>query len=302
MRKRASKDVKNFLYRIFCGFFLGISIFAPGVSGSVMAVMMGIYDRLLDIVASPLKNVKRNIIYLFPMGIGAVVSFILFIIGFTYLFDAYEKTTYFLFMGLIAGNIPLIFKDASRDGFKRHYLAGTLVAFCIALSIGIIRSQIPETAAGLSDVSVNLPYLGLSSLVAGISSMVPGMSISMILMVFDVYEQILFSVKAFDVLTIAVVGSCFLAGMISFSRITRFFLRRYHNFVYFMVGGFMCGSLISIYLMPKSNDNFHWTAGIVALIAGLGLSLLFAFLSKKFNTDDLAEPNAKEEQAKAQNE
>ncbi len=276
--------MKSFFYRIFCGFFLGISVFAPGISGSVMAVMMGIYDKLLDIVANPFKNLKKNILYLFPMGIGTVISLISFVIGFSYLFGAYEKATYFLFMGLIAGNIPLVFRDAARDGFKKHYLIGIVVAFGIALAIGIIRSNMPEAVAAAG--VVNLPYFGLSSFVAGISAMVPGMSISMILMVFGVYEPILFAAKNFEVLTAAVVAVCFLAGMISFSRIIRFFVRRYHNFCYFMVGGFMCGSLVSIFLMPKSNDNFNVWIGMAALAAGLGLSLLFVYLSKKLNLED----------------
>ena len=52
--------MKSFLYRVLCGFCLGISVFAPGISGSIMAIIMGIYDKLLDIASNPLKNFKKN--------------------------------------------------------------------------------------------------------------------------------------------------------------------------------------------------------------------------------------------------
>ena len=62
----------NFFYRMLCGAFLGISVIAPGISGSIMAVMMGIYDDLINIISNPFKNFKKNFFFILPMGIGAV--------------------------------------------------------------------------------------------------------------------------------------------------------------------------------------------------------------------------------------
>lgn len=281
--------MKHFLYRVFCGFFLGISVFAPGVSGSVMAVMMGIYDRLLGIVADPFKNIRRNIVYLFPMGIGAVISLVLFVLLFGYLFETYEKATYFLFMGLIAGNIPVIFKDAARDGVKKRHVLAAAAAFGIALAVALVRAGMPAEG-GLADLSVNYFYLGLCGAVAGVSSMVPGMSISMILMVLGVYERLLHAARQIEIPVILVVGACFALGMVMFSKLTRWVFRRHHCLAYFMVGGFMCGSLVGIYLLPKSEANFNWLIGAAALAAGLGLSLLFQRLSRKLGLGDGESP------------
>ncbi len=277
--------MKSFLYRIFCGFFLGISIFAPGVSGSVMAVMMGIYTRLIDIVSHPLKNIKRNIIFLFPMGIGAAISLVLFVLVFSYLFDTFPKATYLLFMGLMVGNIPVIFREANSDGFKTHYLIGILSAFGLALTVGLLRAALPE-AQQLTESTVSLIYLGVCGAVAGVSSMVPGMSISMVLMVLGAYDHLLLAAKSVDIPVIAVVGLCFVLAMVAFSRLTRWVLKRYHNFAYFMVFGFMCGSLIGIYLgMPAEDPNFNWFIGALMLMLGLGISFLFVRLSKTFNAE-----------------
>mgnify|MGYP003295400634 CR=1 FL=1 len=58
-----TKGIKNFVYRMLCGFLLGTTIIAPGVSSSIMAVIMGIYNDLIEIVSAPFKNLKKNIIY-----------------------------------------------------------------------------------------------------------------------------------------------------------------------------------------------------------------------------------------------
>lgn len=281
--------LKSFFFRILCGFFLGISVFAPGVSGSVIAVMMGIYDRLLTVVSNPLRNKKKNIIYLFPMGIGAVISAILFFLVFNYLFDTYKLATYLLFMGLIAGNLPVVFKDACADGFKKHYIIAILVSFGIALTVGILRANAPEAQEG---ATFNLIYLGLSGAVAGIASMIPGMSISMILMVFGVYEYLLNAPERMDIPAVAVTAVCFIVAMIAFSRLTKFVLRRYHNFAYFMVFGFMCGSLVGIYLgLPEVDPNFNWFIGVLMILIGLGISASFVFLGKRFNVEEKEDPD-----------
>jgi len=279
--------MKDFFYRIFCGFFLGISVFAPGVSGSVMAIMMGIYPKLLDIVANPFKNLKKNITYLFPMGIGAILSFIMFILVFGYLFEVYKKATYLLFIGLMVGNLPIVFKDANQDGFKKRYLAAIIGAFLVTSWVGIF-------AVSAQTREITLPYLGFCGGITGMASMIPGMSISMLLMLFGIYEYLMEGAKLMvssldfsQLLSYVVFGGLFVTGLVAFSNFTKFIFKRYHNFAYFMVFGFMCGCLVGIFYRLKDipNDGFNWLIGGLMLILGLAISFLFVHLGKRFNTE-----------------
>lgn len=297
----------NFLYRIVCGFFLGLSVFAPGVSGSIMAVMMGIYDRLIGIVSNPFKNFKKNFFYLVPMGIGAVMSLVLFVLAFEYLFATYEKATYLLFMGLIAGNLPIVFKNANIGGFKKHYLIGVVAAFGVALGVGFLQASQSGAAAGNIDAAPGFILLAVSGLVAGMASMIPGMSISMILIMLGVYKFLMdtasnlmhLSGSLWDGLKIvAIVGGCFIVGMVAFSQITKYVIDRHHGLAYFSIFGFMCGSLITIYIgLPANDVNFNWFVGAAMLLAGLGISLLFFLLGRKFNVPEPEAPEELEEQA-----
>lgn len=273
--------MKNFFYRMLCGAFLGISIIAPGVSGSVMAVMMGIYTDLINIVSNPFKNFKKNFIYLLPMGIGAVLSIAIFIQLLKMMFDNFPIPTFLMFIGLIAGSLPTVFKEANVDGFKKRYIIAILSALTFAVTIGMLA----RFKVSVSADTTNIFYFSASGLIAGISSMIPGMSISMVLMMLGVYTQMLEATSNFEIITMLPVAICFAIGMVSFSSLTKYIFKVYHNFGYFMVFGFMIGSIISIFPgLPKGLLN--WVLSIIMIFLGLGISFIFQALGKKFNTSE----------------
>lgn len=271
----------NFFYRILCGFFLGIAVIAPGVSGSVMAVMMGIYDELITIISNPFKNFKKNFIFLFPMGIGGVVSVVSLIQVLKFMFETYPIPSFLLFFGLIGGSLPTIFKEANENGFQKKYLFGIIGAFIFAATVGLIARSKVTLSSGLND-SI---YLPISGGIAGMMSMVPGMSISMVLMTLGVYSKLLQAAAGFQVMTIAPVGICFVLGMFLFSKITKFVFDKYHNFAYFMVFGFVLGTLIGIF-PGIPTDLLNWVLSLITISLGFYISTLFQKLGVKFKTID----------------
>ena len=111
----SKSKANNFLYRMLCGAFLGISVIAPGISGSIMAVMMGIYDDLINIISNPFKKFKKNFFYLLPMALGALISMVLLIKVLDFLFENYTVPAYLLFMSLIAGSVPTVIDEAKAE-------------------------------------------------------------------------------------------------------------------------------------------------------------------------------------------
>lgn len=277
--------LKSFMYRILCGFFIGISIVAPGVSGSIMAVMMGIYRDLINIISNPFKNFKKNFFYLVPMGIGAVISLILFVVILAYSFDKYPAQSGFLFMGLIAGSLIEVGKQMRKVKFKRHYIIGIAIAFLIAFGMGLI-GDIENVAIA---ESYDLWFLCLVGGVAGIVSIVPGMSVSLILMLFGVYNYLLHTASgALDnfvhFISVAMpVGICFIIGMIVFSNLIKFVFNRYPGFAYSMVLGFMCGTLTAVFPTIPPVTGLGWIMCGLMLIIGLSISAGLQILGSKFN-------------------
>lgn len=278
MENKSGTEIKGgFFYRMLCGFFLGVSVMAPGVSGSIMAVMMGIYGDLIDIISNPFKNFKKNFVYLLPMGIGAVLSLLILVRLLDFLFDRYPLPSYLLFIGLIGGSVPAVFGEANRGPFKKRYIAAAAGAFAFALTVALSA----KSGAAVTADPGGIFRLSLCGSVAGVTSMVPGMSVSMVLMMLGVYETLLEAAKNFDFLTVIPVTACFAAGMVLFSRFTKFIFGRYRQLAYFMVLGFMCGSLTGIFPgLPQ--DAQGWVTGIASVSAGLLISSLFRKLGKSF--------------------
>lgn len=294
------KGIKNFFYRMLCGAFLGVSVIAPGISGSIMAVMMGIYDELITIISNPLKKFKKNVIYLLPMVIGAGMSIVLLIHALEFLFDNYTVPAHLLFMSLIAGSVPTVISEAKEGCIKKKYFIGVACAFTFALSIGLLAKAdfavaVDTTNTASSAMRIYLPICGV---VSGMMSMVPGMSVSMVLMMFSVYEPLLDLASGIlkfgnwftpgwytSVLTVCSVAFAFLIGMILFSNITKRLFEKHRSLAFLMVLGFMSGSIISIFPgFPK--DLLNWILSIVAVAIGLTVSYVFKLLGEKFNVKD----------------
>ena len=282
--------VKKFFYRVFCGFFLGLSVFAPGFSGSVIAIIMGIYQDLLDIASNPLKNIRQNVKYVLPLGIGTVVSAVLFVVFFNFLFGTYEKATYFLFAGLIAGNLPVIFAEIKKCKFQWRYLLAGICAFAVAFALG---SATGGETAGTETLSANLIVLSLGGFVAGGALLVPGMSVSMILIILGVYGHLLFAIDLLlhldfsHLLPVALFCLCALAGLVLTSRQIKRIFKKFPGFANAMVFGFLSGSLASIITRSLRLDaaGFTWLFGGAMLAAGLLISMGFLLLGRRMNKE-----------------
>ena len=278
--------MKTFLYRVLCGFFLGLSIFAPGFSGSVMAIIMGIYEEFVHIMSNPFKRFKYNVMFCLPLIIGALFSAALFVIAFDYLLRTYEKALYFLFAGLIAGNLPLIFNKVKDCGFKKHYLIGGIGAFGIILPLCVFAMS----AQGIESEAANigLIMMALNGFAAGIFALVPGMSISTILIITGVYAPLIFMAKSFleadfgYTLHLSVFAVCAVLGVVFISKGIKAVFEKYPGFASAAMLGFVAGSMIGIMIqgIRLESNNFNWIAGGVMLALGFGVSVLFAALGK----------------------
>ena len=285
-----AQKVKQFFYRIFCGFFLGISVFAPGFSGSVVAIILGIYPDILRIASNPFKKLRQNILFCFPLGIGAAASAVLFVVGFKYLFERYEKATYLLFIGLIAGNLPLILKQAKACGFKKHYLIGGACAFAAALALSLFA----PASAPAESMRVSLPLMALGGLTGGAAALVPGMSVSMILILLGVYGPLLIAAESFlhldftYLLPMGLFVLCTVAGLVLASKGIKAVFDKIPGFANAMVFGFMAGSLAGVLVqsLRMPDENFNWLLGGCMLVAGLGISVLFVLLGRAMEKNE----------------
>ena len=282
--------IKTFFYRIICGFALGFSGLAPGFSGSVIAIILGVYQDILDFTSNPFKNFKKNFAFLLPTGIGMAISAVLFVFVFSYFVESYEKTLYFLFLGLIAGNLPVIYKEIKKVKFKMSYLAGGTVAFAIAVVLGVISVTVNGNAeeAAVAIGTISVPLMIISGIVVGASLLMPGMSVSSLLVTLGTYSGLLLMAKSllkFDfthLLAFGLFGISAVAALIFTSKGIKVIFEKVAGLANSAVFGFMAGSVVGIFIQGVYTEPFgyNWLSGSLSIITGFAFSMMFVFIGK----------------------
>ena len=161
---------------ILAGFFIGVGAILPGISSGVFCVAFGIYEKLIDSILHFFKNIKENFIFLSLTTIGVLFGILIF--G--------NIETCFCFMGFILGSIPLIFKQANVNKFSISHILCFLFSFI--LSIYLIVLERNQSIAIFNVTSSNYNYLILVGIIMAAGIVVPGISKTVILMLFGIYE------------------------------------------------------------------------------------------------------------------
>ena len=118
--------MKENLVLVIKGMIIGLANVIPGVSGGTLMITLGLYEKIINTISHFFKNFKENLKFLIPLGIGLVLAVLLFskIIGAS--LDKYPFPTTLLFIGLILGGLPLLWKKVNTKSnhfcvFKRKF-------------------------------------------------------------------------------------------------------------------------------------------------------------------------------------
>lgn len=262
------------LKNILCGAVVGVANIIPGVSGGTMAVVLNIFDRLME--ALSLKNLRKNIWFLLTVGIGAAVGIIAFSNAITYLLDHYPVATNFAFLGLIAGSLPMIFKRASSGGKLR---VGQAVAFVAALAVmvalGFANQQSGASESYETVLTVqNFFFLFFAAAVSTFAMILPGISGSLVMLLFGVYYTVINAIKDFNLFLLLPVALGVALGLVFGSKLVSILIKRWPHATYAAILGLILGSLFSI--LPGFVFDLQGLCAIVLTLALAGVAYLFS--------------------------
>ena len=280
--------MKFILYAIY-GCIIGVANIIPGVSGGTMAVILNVYDKLIDSVIGIKKHLKESLIFLIPVIIGGGLGIFGFSKLLKYLIENFPMPTFFFFIGLILGTVPMIFKKVItvNDGSKKFNIY-TIIPFVIFFGIMIALSFFNTENSSSTQIQldfINWIYLFFGSAVAAMCMIIPGVSGSMILMIFGLYSTVLGAIadilKNFSgsVMILIPAGLGIIAGLLGGAKLIDICLKKFPQMTFAGILGLMLGSLLSIY----NNSHFAFnTQGIIAFIALLfGFAVAFIFGNEK---------------------
>ena len=259
---------------VIFGAIVGVANIIPGVSGGTRAVILKIYDRLIETLS--LKNVKKNLPFIIPLGIGAAVGIVLFSKAIEFLLGNYPMATNFTFMGLILGSIPMIFQRARGEKMEAKGMVSFLVALVVMVVIALLKPA--ESNAVLALTPLNLLILFGASAISTFAMILPGISGSFVMLVLGVYTTVLTSISGvftwpIDGATWHCVGMLIpvglgcIVGLIFGSKLVDVLIRKQPQATYFAILGLVVGSLLAVFPKDSLALTLELPIGLV-LLAG----------------------------------
>ena len=268
-------SMKNLM--LMCkGFIIGIAKIIPGVSGAIIAISFGVYERIISIISNPLKIKLNDLKFLFFLLVGIVLGIGFLCKGVKWCLEICYLPTMLLFMGLIVGGSDEIISEIKNS--KINFKNILVFVSCFSFLYYIVNIQ----RGGNIYLGNTLMYF-LMGIIESLTTIIPGISGTAIFMALGWYETLLnlfeeitnFNIK-FNVLLLFLCG--FVISTILISKIITYLFKKYKTLAYTGVLAFMIASLIIMI-----EDIFSHTFSIIELVLGMFLFIFGICITKKIN-------------------
>lgn len=285
------------------GFFIGLAIIVPGVSGSAVAIIFRLYEKLLFALGNIFKNFKKCFLFLLPILVGAVLGFVGGFFGVKKLIDILPFAIVALFGGLMLGAYPAVTDQIKGEKITTPRIFLFIFGLLIPIAASLVSVFVYGGDKSLDSLSVwhYLLFLLLGYLVA-ITQIVPGLSATALLMIFGYFKSIMDSVsltywksnpQVFIVYVCLVVG--FVVGLVTVSKLMSNVLERHKTPSFFCVCGLSLGAAVTMFFNPDIYKVYtDWASeglsvwelvlGVVLFIGGIFAAYSLVKIERRKNS------------------
>ena len=273
----------TYLKHFFCGAVIGVANVIPGVSGGTMAVVLGIYDNLINAIS--LKGWRRNLSFLLLVALGAGAGILAFSKLTQFLYSQYPMATNFAFLGLIVGSIPMIWKRAQKAAPSGDFTLGgtTALIVCFLLIFGLaVWEKLAGSQTNQAVTQLNPQVFGwllFCSTIACVGMILPGISGSFLMLIFGAYQTVISAVSSLNIPILLPVGLGCVIGLLGGAKLIGALLRRFPQITYCGILGLVAGSLISV--LPGFSFCLEGLWAVVAFCLCGGLAFWFSRREKE---------------------
>ncbi len=258
---------------------IGVAMIIPGVSGGTLAVLLKVYDRIINCLGDLRKDFKNSFIFLSSILLGALIAVAAAFIPLKYALDNAPLPTVLLFTGLMLGSCPKLLTDAKKNGFNKLDIISLIFPAAVVIGLCFIPGS------GTADLSANMAWYGyiiliLVGVIASCALVVPGISGSMLLMIFGYYDPILNTIKALlssplhSICVLLCFGGGLIVGFFTIAKLMQYLLKKFPRTTYWAIVSFVLGSIPAILIVFESQYGYAGiemravAAGVILLIAG----------------------------------
>lgn len=274
---------------ILKGMLIGLANIIPGVSGGTLAVSMGLYDKIIHCISHFFSDIVKNLLFLLPILLGMGIAIVASSFGIDFLFETFPLQTNLLFIGLILGSLPAIYKKVKGRSIKVGYLVSALLFFAVVVGMALLNGANAQEKVIVPGVGEML-LLFLIGVLASATMVVPGVSGSMMLLVLGYYNPILRTIQEFVIALVhwdwaTMVGTFFIlipfgigvvVGIIVIAKIIEVVFDKFPMYAYWSIMGLLIASPVAILMVGSFSE-----ITVVSVLTGALTFLLGWLISRK---------------------
>lgn len=249
--------MKAHILNLIAGVVFGLANVIPGVSGGTMAVVFGVYEKLIGLIANLKENLKKEIPFICVFGVGAGVG----ILGFGNVMDwvlaNFPVLANAFFIGVILGSIPMLVKLTFK-GEKKYWtynwknIIPCLITFAVMIPMALAgdgeeAKAAAEAAAAGGNVVIDMIKSLLGGVVAASCMIIPGISGSFVMLLMGMYGTIISAVANLNLLVLAPFGIGAVLGLLFCAKLIKWLLAKFAMPTYSAILGFVFGSILCIF-------------------------------------------------------
>lgn len=263
-----------FLFRILQGALIGLGAVLPGISGGVLAVIFGVYKPIMECLANPFEGIKKHLKLLIPIGIGVVFGFLGIAKVLAFLLERYPDPSVCLFVGLIGGMLPSLYREAGEQGRNTNSFIAMGAAFAVILTL-LITLKVIQLA-----IVPNFAWYLFCGLCLALSVIAPGMSFSTLLMPLGLYTPFIDGIGNIDFGVLIPGGIGALLTVILFSRAVDSMMKHHYSVMFHAIIGIVVAATIVIIPFASFASVGTAAVNVICLIVGVVCALAL----DKFNS------------------
>lgn len=297
--ERRKNPIVNFLADVLRGAAIGVAFIIPGFSGGTVAAILGIYERVIGAIADFFKHFLESVKILLPIFLGMILGIAALIYPIRLALAHYPIPTVSLFVGLALGGIPSVTEKTGGKPKIPHAISFLIPCVLAAALCFLPAASRPD--GFLFELSFGgYLLLVLIGVVGACALVVPGISGSMLLLIFGYYTPIVQLVTdhllRFDrvgicILVLLCLGVGILVGFFAVSVLMQWLLRKFPRGTYFAILGFILGSVVAVYATTVKNtppalsalygNAWYWVVAVLLFAVGFAISLALVLTVRK---------------------
>lgn len=276
------KEKNNFLLfklglQIFQGALVGLGAVLPGISGGVLCVVFGVYKTIMEFLADPFGKMKTHLPLLIPFGIGGVLGFLGVANLLSLLLEKYPAPSICVFIGLITGMMPSLFREAKQQGRDKKSWISLVIAMIFIFSL-LISLKVFSV-----NITPNFIWYLFCGFCLALSVIAPGMSFSTLLMPLGLYEPFVAGIGHFDLAVLIPGGIGALITVILFAKAVNSLFEHHYSVAFHAIVGVVIAATIMIIPFGSFTSSIEsFLINILCLGAGIIAALALDSFNQKF--------------------